>query len=180
MYTVSTFTRLSVPVLLSRKPAGSAAATFDEASILTAFKEAGFDTTWVSTQAPLGFHESPVSLLAAEADRRLFLNPADYRNSGRHDDAVLPVLRELLDASGGRDQFILVHLLGSHFQYVDRYPAAAAAFKPDRPPGRAARLFDRADREYLLNAYDNTVLFGTGCSTASSSCWRTGPRRRAG
>ncbi|GEM_PF-2261473 len=159
MYTVSTFTRLSVPVLLSRKPPESTAATFDEASIITAFKEAGFATTWISLQAPIGYHESPVSLHAAEADRQVFLNPADYRNSGKHDDAAVPALRQALEGNPDRDQFIVIHLLGSHFQYVDRYPEHFAHFLPDRPDDRKARLFNEQDKEYLINSYDNTVLF---------------------
>ncbi|WP_162435809.1 phosphoethanolamine transferase [Pseudoxanthomonas koreensis] len=159
MYTMSTFTRLSVPVLLSRKPPGDDMAIFSEASIVTAFKEAGFDTTWISLQAPIGYYESPVSLLAAEADRKVFLNPVDYRNSGRYDDAAVLALSAALRDGKGRDQFIVIHLLGSHFQYVDRYPEGFGKFLPDRPVGRSARLFSEDDKPYLLNAYDNTVLF---------------------
>lgn len=159
LHSVSTYTRVSVPVLLSRRPPGGGGAGFGEASIVTAFREAGLATAWISLQAPLGFHESPVSMHAQEADIRMFLNLSDYRGSGRHDDAAIPALREVLQQTEGRDLFVVIHLLGSHFQYVDRYPDAFSQFLPDRPRGRSAKLFDEQDKEYLINAYDNTVLF---------------------
>ncbi|QDW67158.1 phosphoethanolamine transferase [Luteimonas granuli] len=158
LYSRWTFTRLSVPVIVSRKPPESTQATFHEASIVTAFKEAGFRTYWISLQAPVGYHESPTSVHAKEADRTFFLNPVDYRSQGSHDDAALPVLEDLINQDSNSDLFIVVHTLGSHFRYSDRYPRDFAKFIPDRTT-RPLRLFEAADKEYLVNSYDNSILF---------------------
>lgn len=158
MYSASTFTRLSVPVILSRKPSESIAATFEEPSIIRAFREVGFGTHWISLQAPVGYHESPVSIHAKEAETATFLNPVDYRSHGKHDDAALPVLRNLIDRDN-RDLFIVIHTLGSHFRYSDRYPARFRKFLPDRRADRPLRLFSADDKEHLVNSYDNSLLF---------------------
>lgn len=159
MYSRSTFTRLSVPVILSRKPPESESATFHESSIIAAFREAGFRTAWISLQAPLGYHESPTSVHAAEADEVTFLNPVDYRSSGQHDDAAIPAVQDFISRTSQEDLFIVVHLLGSHFRYSDRYPGSFAQFVPDKREERPLRLFAMDDRTHLLNSYDNSVLF---------------------
>jgi glucan phosphoethanolaminetransferase (alkaline phosphatase superfamily) len=157
MYSYATFTRLSVPVILSRKPPQSRLSTFDEASVITAFKEAGFRTAWISLQAPLGFHESPVTAIAAEADEVVFLNPVDYRHKGRRDADSIPELKRLV-AADDRDVFVVIHTLGSHFRYMDRYGPEFARFLPDRYSNKAESLYAAQDKEVLSNAYDNTIL----------------------
>lgn len=153
------YSRYGVPLLISRKPAEMTSAVFPEASIVTAFKEAGFHTTWISLQAPVGFYESPISVHAYEADQVRFLNSVDYSKQGKTDMAAIPELQSLLRNRSSRDQFVVIHTLGSHFRYTDRYPAAFARFLPDRPKDRPLRLFDIDDRQALSNAYDNTIVF---------------------
>lgn len=153
------YSRQAVPTIVSRKPPSNTSAVFDEASIVTAFKEAGFHTTWISLQAPVGFFESPISIHAYEADRVLFLNPVDYTSHGKPDTAAIPELEKILRAPQDRDRFVVIHTLGSHFQYSNRYPAEFARYLPDRPRDRPARLFDPGDREVLSNAYDNSIAF---------------------
>lgn len=159
MYSRSTFTRLSVPVILSRKPPESVAATFQEASIVRAFREAGYVTSWISLQAPIGYHESPTSVHAKEAHQTVFLNPADYRSNGKRDDAALPALQTQLAQTMGQDVFIVIHMLGSHFRYSDRYPARFSRFLPDRRENQQLKLFSETDKDYLVNSYDNSILF---------------------
>lgn len=159
MYTPWPFTRLAVPLMISRKPSTVVDPTFSEASIVTVFKQAGFRTAWISLQAPVGFHDSPISTYAHESDDVRFLNPVDYRYDGKHDDAALTELKQLIDARDQRDSFVVIHTLGSHFRYTDRYPKTFAKFTPDNPSDAPAQLFNRDDKQVLINGYDNTILF---------------------
>ncbi|WP_243049588.1 phosphoethanolamine transferase [Dyella sp. RRB7] len=159
MYTPWPFTRLAVPLMISRKPSTIASPAFAEASIVTVFKQAGFRTSWISLQAPVGFHDSPISTYAYESDDVRFLNPVDYRYEGKHDDAAVAELRQLIDAPNQKDNFVVIHTLGSHFRYTDRYPRTFAKFTPDDPNGTQAQLFNRNDKQVLINGYDNTILF---------------------
>ncbi|WP_313174519.1 phosphoethanolamine transferase [Stenotrophomonas sp.] len=159
MSTPFVFTRLSVPAMLTR--AGTRDSShFNEGSLVAAFKEAGFRTVWISMQAPLGFHESMVSSYAAEADDVQFINPSDYAAKGLPDmngvDALVEYVRhQPVDVN----LFIVLHTLGSHFKYTDRYPLEDAYFLPDRPAAGRVSLYDPNDALYLSNAYDNSVRY---------------------
>lgn len=158
MYTYWTYTRLAVPTMISRKPPTLQLDTFPEASVVTVFKQAGFHTAWISLQAPVGEHDSPIAVYAAEADEVHFLNPIDYRFHGNHDDAAIAELQHVVATNPARDLFVIIHLLGSHFRYTDRYPRLYARFLPDNPPGAITELFNRNDKQELINGYDNSIL----------------------
>ncbi len=156
-YSKATFTRLSVPVILSRKPPDSQEAVFHERSILAAAREAGYRTVWLSSQAPMGFHDSPVTALAKDAEEVRFVSPVDYRHAGVVDEDLFPYVEQILSASN-RDLFLVIHTMGSHFRYRDRYRAGDAVFLPDRPDSGSEQLYNPAHKEYLVNGYDNSIL----------------------
>ncbi|MFN7098465.1 MAG: sulfatase-like hydrolase/transferase, partial [Gammaproteobacteria bacterium] len=90
------WTRMAVPVIVTRKPARNTNAFFAEKSIVSAFKEAGFKTYWLSMQGLLGVHESAIALHAHEADETYFLNPVDYKGAGGYDGKLLEEFSKLL------------------------------------------------------------------------------------
>jgi glucan phosphoethanolaminetransferase (alkaline phosphatase superfamily) len=151
------WTRMSVPVILTRKPVANKNIFFPEKSIVSLFSEAGFSTWWLSMQSPYGFHDSPIALHSSEADYVRFLNPADYKGTGRYDDVLLPALRAALSAEN-KKLFVVLHLMGSHFNYGKRYPDAFDFYKPSMKQKNVA-LQDREERDRLLNSYDNSLLF---------------------
>ena len=152
-----TYTRLSVPVMLSRRPPDWPTAVYPERSLLAAASEAGLRTVWISNQAPVGFHDSPIALLARDAGTVIHANPADYRSRGVPDRALLPYIDRVLAQDDPRDLLLVVHTLGNHFRYSDRYDPADAHFLPDRPPNGKVRLYDRGHATYLRNSYDNAL-----------------------
>lgn len=151
------WTRMSVPVILSRKPASDQSYFFAEKSLVAAFGEAGFRTYWLSTQSPLGVHDSSVALHADEADEVQYLNPIGYKKEGFYDEVLLDALARVL-ARDEQKQLIVLHTLGSHFSYTDRYPAAFDHFQPSGK-GQKVSMHDRANKELLNNAYDNSVRY---------------------
>ncbi|MFC4655566.1 phosphoethanolamine transferase [Rheinheimera marina] len=151
------WTRMSVPVILSRK-AGTDQRYFPaEASLVTAFKEAGFSTYWLSTQSPLGVHDSSIALHASEADQVQYLNPVGYRQEGFYDEILLPAVERVL-AQDEQKQLIVLHTLGSHFSYADRYPKQFDLFTPSGK-GQSISMHDSSARQLLNNAYDNSVAY---------------------
>lgn len=156
---VAAATRISVPILLSRKLAERALDfTFNERSLISAFHEAGFRTYWLSNQAPLGSYETPVSVYASEADERRYFNPADFSKATPYDAVMLPSLAEIL-AKGESRQLVVVHTLGSHFNYRQRYPDQFDIFRPSPSPDAPVPYDDWAYRDALNNAYDNSILY---------------------
>lgn len=152
------WTRMSVPVILSRKPGTDRRPFFAERSLVAAFREAGYRTYWFSTQSPLGQHDSSIALHAHEAHEVRFINPGDYRQHAALDGELLPQLRAALARDEPR-QLIVLHTLGSHYNYSHRHPPAFERFTPSLRDEAAPDLHDRRQREAMGNAYDNSVAY---------------------
>lgn len=151
------WTRMSVPVILSRKSATDQRYFPTETSLVAAFKEAGFSTAWLSTQSPLGVHDSSIALHASEADQVQYLNPVGYKKEGFYDDILLPAFERILQQNQQK-QLIVLHTLGSHFSYADRYPDSFDLFTPSGK-GQPISMHDQKAKTLLNNAYDNSVAY---------------------
>lgn len=158
MVTPWAYTLMSVPVILSRKPAESSSFFHPERSIVSLFREAGFSTWWLSTQTPLGAIENGISILAREAEHRQFLNPLHFGAAGAYDGTLIPALRQAI-AQGGQRQFVVLHTLGSHYDYAHRYPREFEHFTPALAPEEGSALHREDRREQLSNSYDNSVRY---------------------
>lgn len=140
-------THKAVPMLLSTVTAES----FEDSiyfakSIISAFKEAGFHTAFVSNQAP---NKSFIDDFAAEADDLVYTS---HTNGAPCDQACLPAIDSLLRTNHLK-KLIVVHQYGSHYKYQDRYPRSLAKFLPDDISQNSYE-----HRETLINAYDNTIV----------------------
>ena len=152
-------TRLSVPVIVSRKPAmQSLKDGFTEKSFLTAFKEAGYKTFWLSNQISFGKFDTPVSVFAKEADQVEFLNLGGFTDNSNYDEVLFkPFARALADPA--QKKLIVLHTLGSHWNYAHRYPARFDQWKPSLAGVHKPVLTDAAIEPQLNNSYDNSILY---------------------
>lgn len=154
----SSATREAVPLMLTRRPPGAVLKVGNEASVITAFRQAGYRTYWLSTQGAAGRHETPISVLAHEAHEQHFVNAADYRGAGALDGDLLPYLAQILDRPEPR-QLIVLHTLGSHLNYAHRYPSEYARFQPAMLATEHPDLWRNERATEMRNAYDNSVLY---------------------
>lgn len=152
------WTRMSVPLMLTRKSSLDNNQFFPERSFISAFREAGFKTYWFSTQSPLGPHDSSIALHAAESHTTKYINPLDYKSAGVYDGALLAPLDGVLEQ---REQKVLIvlHTLGGHFNYADRYPETFDEFKPSLKGVKGAGLQKPSLKTEFNNSYDNSVLY---------------------
>lgn len=147
----SNTTHKSVPMLMSTLDATTFGdSIYTTKSIITAFKEAGFHTAYFSNQSR---NHSFIDFFGEEADTCVFIKEADKSVDQHLDDHLLPYLDGQL-AAGHNKLLVVLHTYGSHFNYIDRYPAEMAQFGPDRP-ARATKEY----RDKQINAYDNTILY---------------------
>jgi glucan phosphoethanolaminetransferase (alkaline phosphatase superfamily) len=152
-------TRLSVPVLVSRKPAiQSLQAGFSEKSFLTAFREAGFKTWWLSNQMTFGEFDTPVSVFAKEAEVTQFLNIGGYTNQSSYDDVLLAPLKKAID-DPARKKLIVLHTLGNHWNYSHRHPKEFDQWQPSLFGVEKPAYTDVALKPQLNNSYDNSILY---------------------
>lgn len=120
-------------------------------SIIIAFKETGFRTTFFSNQ---GYNNSFIDFFSKEADTCCYLKgQPDNTDRIVYDCEFLELVSKELER-GDRKLFIVLHTYGSHFNYRERYPAGMVFFKPDAPMDANA-----GNRNSLLNAYDNTIRY---------------------
>lgn len=158
--TVASWTRVSVPVIVTRKPALTALdPQFPERSLVSAFREAGFATYWMSTQAPLGKFDASFAVYANEADHVTYFNITGAFSESPPDGVMLEPLKRNLANSNESRQLIVIHTLGSHMEYRRRYPAGFDVFKSTTDRNHPSPLHDVAYAIQQNNAYDNSILY---------------------
>lgn len=112
------------------------------ASVLDIAKKAGYHTYWLSNQGLYGEYDTPIALIAKTADTPKWAHES-FEFSDKYDEAVLPLLKTV---DPNTNNFVVVHLMGSHIYYNDRYPSKFSIFKKTNPPTG-------------VEAYANTLLY---------------------
>lgn len=140
MISGSNLTWLSVPQMITRAHPDNMDLQFKEKSILSAFKDAGFKTVWLSTQSDQQMiWQGSISLHAKTADVVNFTHTysPNFELEDIYDDCLLPQLDSIVKADD-RNLFIVLHTMGSHWDYSRRYPKRFNVFE---------------------NAYDNSIVY---------------------
>jgi heptose-I-phosphate ethanolaminephosphotransferase len=140
--TTSPTTAYAVPSLLSLAPISDWPAVQSQKSIIGAFREAGFQTWWLSAQE-VSHWGGIIPVVAEEAHRRRYYDRSLDRA------LVDDLQRVLADPERPRRILVVLHTRGSHFEFSTRYPAEYRVF-PEKVATHA---------EYLSNTYDNSVLY---------------------
>lgn len=109
-------------------------------SIIDMAKKAGYKTYWFSNQGSVGVADTPISLVANTADVAEWVD-RDLKESTL-DGALLQFLQRV---DPNEKNFIVLHLMGSHIEYRNRYPAEFQHFND-------GKVNEQAD-------FDNTVLY---------------------
>jgi glucan phosphoethanolaminetransferase (alkaline phosphatase superfamily) len=152
-------TRLSVPVIISRKPATQSLKDgFSEKSFITAYKEAGFKTFWLSNQVSFGRFDTPVSVFAKEADVIEFLNLGGFTDNANYDQVLFGPFKNAL-ADRAPKKLIVIHSLGSHWNYSHRYPQQFDQWQPSLFGVDKPVYTDTKIKPQLNNSYDNSILY---------------------
>lgn len=152
-------TRLSVPVILSRKTAmQSLKDGFSEKSFITAYKEAGFKTWWLSNQISFGQYDTPISVFAKESDVIQFMNLGGFTNESNFDQILLGPYQAAL-ADPAPKKLIVLHTLGSHWNYSHRHPKEFDKWKPSLFGVDKPAYTDLKNKPLLSNSYDNSILY---------------------
>ncbi|MGG7073976.1 phosphoethanolamine transferase [Campylobacter sp. 9BO] len=95
----------------------------DSLNMLDMFNLAGYKTFWISNQEFNGRYTMATTSISARADEIKFTGSLGTRNSFRYDSEILQFL------SNKTDGFYIIHLMGSHSLYRERYPDEYAKFK---------------------------------------------------
>lgn len=109
-------------------------------TIVDIAKKMGYNTYWLSTQGRGSIWDAGVSVIAKQADNLKWLKG--------YDDVVINSLRSV---NGSKNNFVIIHLSGSHHKYSKRYPKAISNTRLIEPTS--------ADRDYKCSLlYTDEVL----------------------
>ena len=87
----------------------------DAVSILDVANKAGYETWWLGNHNRMANGTSAYGLVAEAAKHKLWTNPAP-----QDDNALLDLLKKV---PKDENNFVIIHMYGSHTRYMDRYPA---------------------------------------------------------
>lgn len=96
----------------------------------------------------------PVDLLAQQADVRKQTAMGKYTP---YDGELLEPLNKVI-SSNKSSGMIVLHTMGSHYPFQNRYPEEFEQFKPATKKNRHIPLKQK-HRETILNNYDNSILY---------------------
>jgi len=122
-------TRFAIPIELTDATVENFDVFYKDKSIVSKLSSCGYTTHWISNQGKTGEFDTTITSIAKEADHTYFLNDLDYTKAGL-DGNVLKTLDSINTKTPAKQAFF-IHLLGSHFSYVDRYPADKALLSGD-------------------------------------------------
>ncbi len=178
-FSVANLTTVSVPFMLSRATPTNQELYFQEKSVVDAFHEAGYETSWIADQS---FNNHFLLRIAESCDHTHYHLPR--RGEQLLDTVLLEPIRIVLADRGGfaspKPQMMVVHSLGCHFKYSQRYPDEFQQFVPDMKGMRIGALMPDFDsisegirlnnrrnspalvrnvKNVLVNSYDNAILY---------------------
>lgn len=124
----------------------------DAYSIIDLAREAGFRTTWISNQSRFGIWDTPIGAIGSACDDQYWINQYVGTDviTKDYDTALIPYLRKV--DPNNRRQLVVVHLMGSHVSYWDRYPSEFYHWPRDVSK-------ERTTADVMNDEYDNSVRF---------------------
>ena len=93
---------------------------YNSTSLIDVAKKAGYDTYWFSNQGRYGQYDSAITLVAKTADRAEWVDDS-YLFTEKYDENLLEYLTQI---DGTKNNFIVLHIMGSHIYYNNRYPSS--------------------------------------------------------
>ncbi len=137
----------TVPVLtwaLTEKNAYNTVNLMDSSSIVQVANAGGFKTIWLSNQEQIGPYDTPISAIASSATEEIWVSNdlGLVKANGAIDGNIIEKLKGL-NLQG--NVLVVVHLMGSHWKYEQRYPRAFEQYRNGTNPA--------------VDAYDNSILY---------------------
>ena len=95
-------------------------------TVIDIAKKAGYETYWFSNQGYISDADTPITLVAKTADHAVWLSESEMAKKGYQYDGDL--LKCLQNVDPNKNNFIVLHFMGSHEDCINRYPYDFARF----------------------------------------------------
>jgi len=151
VFSQANLTRYSVPLILTRATAQHPEKAYQEKSLSEAFQEAGYKIGFLSMQPP-----SNLTTRIMHASDYSFYNAHSFATNDNYDMDLLQPLRTYIADSM---QMFILHTLGSHYRYEQRYPPEFAIYQPVMGNTFSKLNIIEQNKDLFINAYDNSILY---------------------
>ena len=118
---------------------------YNSISIIDVAKKSGYKTFWFSNQGRYGEYDSAVTLVAKTADVAEWTDDT-FDFSDKNDEVLIKFLEQL---KPDENNFVVLHLMGSHIYYDNRYPRSFEKWITE----------DGTEMMTSAPAYANTILY---------------------
>lgn len=124
------------------------------------FNAARFKTFWLSNQERKGLVSNASGVMADGADviNYVSVESSEDPYAYRYDNVLLPYVYEALDDKADK-KFIGIHLLGSHTEYINRYPKNETIFTCEDVLKVLPRPWLDKKKASTIAEYDNSIHF---------------------
>lgn len=153
---IGAHTLASTPYMLTRKEVSEnwIGKLWPEKSLISAFKEAGYETYYISYLSNVHSGDNAINQIVNEADH--YIRRPD--GSKDYDIAGIPIIEDILTKDLHCKKLIIYKLIGSHYNFHDRYPNDFDKFQPS---------FKKIEfkgpnpnhKDTFINTYDNSILY---------------------
>ena len=116
-------------------------------TIVEAAKKNGYKVSWISNQQKYDF---PTGIIADISDRKYWVNQylGQKINSSNYDEKIIDALKKEILINEEK-KLIVIHLMGSHQDYDDRFPKEYSKFSHQKT----------SEVQIQLDSYNNSVLY---------------------
>lgn len=114
----------------------------------------GYKTVWISNQSPSGIHDNIASRYADLCDTTFWVG-SKVKGLGKtdYDEKILDILVKEKNLICADKCCILIHLMGSHYNFQDRYPQEWNKFISED------YLMLSEEKRKIVATYDNSVVY---------------------
>ncbi len=111
-------------------------------SVLEVAEAEGFETVWLSNQVKYSAWDTPVTSIASEANQQKWINSTlgESTNTDYFDGKLIEELEKIKITD---KMLIVMHLMGNHGSYEQRYP----------------KEFEKYDGKNTIDKYDNSIIY---------------------
>lgn len=159
----SNATHLSIPSLLSMRDAKSLSLAFEETSVISVFNKLNFYTSLIGSQSVHRYLKSRPESTNFYDDFNFTLFPSGGISMSMklrpYDAELFPYINNAINPKNKKDKVIVIHTVGSHWNYDNRYPKVFQKFTPTCTSESAVPDQVSCSRSSLVNSYDNTILY---------------------
>lgn len=135
---------------------------YEYLNIIDAMRLGGYYSVGISNQEPISVFGNAAATIIKRADSAVFVNVNDKMSTTKFDESILPLLDNALNATKDENaRFFVIHLMGNHAKYYNRYPSDFAYFTQDDMPCQNSenlRLKNAMIKENMH--YDNALRYG--------------------